>query len=107
MPPEQIQKYMSKDYKDIAEITAYHSLMYLKNKLNINHEFFKGWKDALVGGKEIYYIGIVNGEPCLERINPIYFDYDTETSDLEFVAILFHISCSEIELFPDKFLKLP
>ena len=85
MPPEQIQKYMSKDYKDIAEITAYHSLNYLKNKLNITHEFYKGWKDALVGGEEIYYVGIVNGEPHLERINPIYFDYDTDTSDLEFI----------------------
>jgi hypothetical protein len=76
---------MSKDYKDIAEITAYHSLNYLKNKLNITHEFYKGWKDALVGGEEIYYVGIVNGEPHLERINPIYFDYDTDTSDLEFI----------------------
>lgn len=85
MTPQQIQKYMSKDYKDIAEITAYHSLNYLKNKLNITHEFFKGWKDALVGGEEIYYVGILNGEPCLERVNPIYFDYDTETSDLEFI----------------------
>lgn len=85
MPPEQIQKYMSKDYKDIAEITAYHSLNYLKNKLNITHEFYKGWKDALVGGEEIYYVGIVNGDPHLERINPIYFDYDTDTSDLEFI----------------------
>lgn len=85
MTPEQIQKYMSKDYKDIAEVTAYHSLNYLKNKLNITHEFFKGWKDALIGGEEIYYVGILNGEPCLERINPIYFDYDTETSDLEFI----------------------
>lgn len=85
MPPEQIQKYMSKDYKDIAEITAYYSLNYLKNKLNITHEFYKGWKDALVGGEEIYYVGIVNGEPHLERINPIYFDYDTDTSDLEFI----------------------
>ena len=85
MPPEQIQKYMSRDYKDIAEITAYHSLNYLKNKLNITHEFFKGWKDALIGGEEIYYVGILNGEPCLERINPLYFDYDTETSDLEFI----------------------
>ena len=85
MTPEQIQKYMSRDYKDIAELTAYHSLNYLKNKLNITHEFYKGWKDALVGGEEIYYIGILNGEPCLERINPIYFDYDTETSDLEFI----------------------
>lgn len=44
MTPEQIQKYISKDYKDIAEITAYHSLNYLKNKLNITHEFFKGGK---------------------------------------------------------------
>lgn len=85
MTPEQIQKYLSKDYKDIAEITAYHSLNYLKNKLNITHEFYKGWKDALVGGEEIYYVGIVNGEPHLERINPIYFDYDTDTSDLEFI----------------------
>ena len=85
MTPEQIQKYLSKDYKDIAEITAYHSLNYLKNKLNITHEFFKGWKDALIGGEEIYYVDIVNGEPCLQRINPIYFDYDSDTSDLEFI----------------------
>lgn len=85
MTPEQIQKYLSKDYKDIAEITAYHSLNYLKNKLNITHEFFKGWRDALIGGEEIYYVGIVNGEPCLQRINPIYFDYDSDTSDLEFI----------------------
>lgn len=85
MPPEQIQKYMSKCYKDVAEITAYHTLNYLKSKLNITHEFYKGWKDALVGGEEIYYIGIQNGNPCLERINPLYFDYDTDTSDLEFI----------------------
>lgn len=85
MPPEQIQKYMSKDYKDIAEIVAQHSLNYLKNKLNVTHEFFKGWKDALIGGEEIYYVGIVNGEPCLERINPKYFDYDSDTSDIEFI----------------------
>ena len=85
MTPEQIQKYMSKDYKDIAEITAYHTLNYLKNKLNITHEFFKGWKDALIGGEEIYYVGINNGSPTLERVNPIHFDYDTEKSDLEFI----------------------
>ena len=28
VPPEQIHKYITKDYKDIAEITAYHSLNY-------------------------------------------------------------------------------
>lgn len=84
MPPEQIQKYISRDYKDIAETTAYHSLNYLKNKLNITHEFYKGWKDALIGGEEVYYIGILNGDPYLERVNPLYFSYD-QTADLEFI----------------------
>ena len=84
LPPEQIQKYLNKDYKDIAETTAYHSLNYLKNKLNITHEFYKGWKDALIAGEEIYYVGIVNGDPYLERVNPLYFSYD-QSADLEFI----------------------
>ena len=84
LPPEQIQKYLNKDYKDIAETTAYHSLNYLKNKLNITHEFYKGWKDALIAGEVIYYVGIVNGDPYLERVNPLYFSYD-QSADLEFI----------------------
>jgi hypothetical protein len=101
---------MSKDYKDIAEVTAYHSLNYLKNKLNITHEFFKGWKDALVGGEEIYYVGILNGEPYLERVNPIYFDYDTETSDLEFIHdaewCCYEINMSVTELYDRLYDKM-
>lgn len=84
MTPEQIQKYLTKDYKDIAEIAAYHSLNYLKQKLNITHEFFKGWKDALIAGEEIYYVGILNGEPYVERINPLSFSYE-QSVDLEFI----------------------
>lgn len=30
MPPEQIAKYMDKDYKDVVENTAYHTLTYLR-----------------------------------------------------------------------------
>ena len=84
MTPEQIQKYITQDYKDIAETTAQHSLNYLKNKLNVTHEFFKGWKDALIAGEEIYYIGILNGDPYMERVNPCYFAYD-QSADLEFI----------------------
>ena len=84
MPPEAIQKYISKDYKDIAETTAQHTLSYLKNKLNITHEFFKGWKDALIAGEEVYYVGIINGNPYLERVNPLFFSYDQQ-ADLEFI----------------------
>ena len=84
MPPEQIAKYLEKDYKDVAETTAFHSLQYLKRKLNVTHEFYKGWKDALIGGEEIYYVGIINGEPYMERVNPMYFDYE-QALDLEFI----------------------
>ena len=84
MPPEAIAKYMSKDYKDVVENTAYHTLVYLREKLNIDHEFIKGWKDALIAGTEIYYVGVLNDEPYMERVNPMFFAYD-QSPDLEFI----------------------
>lgn len=82
--PEAIAKYLQKDYKDIAETEAYHALQFLKRKLNLTHEFYKGWKDALIGGEEIYYMGVINGDPYVERVNPMYFDYE-HSLDLEFI----------------------
>lgn len=82
--PEAIAKYLQKDYKDIAETEAYHALQFLKRKLNLTHEFYKGWKDALIGGEEIYYVGVTNGDPYVERVNPMYFDYE-HSLDLEFI----------------------
>lgn len=84
MPPEQIAKYMDKDYKDIVENTAYHSLTYLREKLDLDNEFIKGWKDGLISGREIYYVGVLNAEPYAERVNPMCFSYD-KSPDLEFI----------------------
>ncbi len=84
MPPEEIGKYLDKSYKDVIENTAYHTLTYLREKLNFDNEFIKGWKDALIAGTEIYYIGVLNSEPYLERVNPLYFSYD-KSPDLEFI----------------------
>ena len=84
MPPEEIGKYLDKSYKDIIENTAYHTLTYLREKLNFDNEFIKGWKDALIAGTEIYYVGVLNSEPYLERVNPLYFSYD-KSPDLEFI----------------------
>ena len=84
MPPEAIAKYMERDYKDVIENTAYHTLVYLKEKLNIDNEFIKGWKDALIAGTEIYYVGVLNDEPYMERVNPLYFSYD-KSPDLEYI----------------------
>lgn len=82
--PEQIQEYLTKDYKDVAEITAYHSLNYLKQSLNIDHEFVKTWKDGLIAGEEVVYVGIRNGEPCLDRVNPKEFWFD-DCEGIEFI----------------------
>lgn len=84
MPPEQIAKYMDKEYKDVIENTAYHTLTYLREKLNLDNEFIKGWKDALIAGHEVYYVGVMNAEPFMERVNPMYFSYD-KSPDLEFI----------------------
>lgn len=84
MQPEQIAKYMDKDYKDIVENTAYHSLTYLREKLDLDNEFIKGWKDGLISGREIYYVGVLNAEPYAERVNPICFSYD-KSPDLDFI----------------------
>lgn len=84
MPPEQIAKYMDSTYKDVVENTAYHTLSYLREKLNIDNEFIKGWKDALISGNEMYYVGVQNDEPYMERVNPLFFSYD-KSPDLEFI----------------------
>lgn len=84
MPPEQIAKYMNKDYKDVIENTAYHTLTYLREKLCLDNEFIKGWKDGLIAGLEVYYVGVSNQEPYMERVNPLYFAYD-QSPDLEFI----------------------
>ena len=84
MPPEQIAKYMDKDYKDVIENTAYHALCYLREKLSLDNEFVKGWKDGLIAGMEFYYVGVINAEPYVERVNPLEFSFD-KTPGLEFV----------------------
>lgn len=84
MSLQQIQEYMGKTYKTNVEEIALHSLNYLKEKLQLPYEFFKGMRDALICGEEIYYKGIINGEPYLERVNPIEIDYDRD-NNTEFI----------------------
>ena len=52
IPPEKMSSFMSRDYKDVAELSAHHSLNYLKERLNTKHEFNKGFSDLLKAAKE-------------------------------------------------------
>lgn len=81
---ESIGKYMNYDYRDIAEKTAYHTLQYLNEKLDLRNKFVHGFKDGLIGNLEAHYVGVINGEPIAERVNPIELSYD-DRPDLQFI----------------------
>lgn len=81
---QEIDTYMKNKYTTAHEQTAYNSLQYLKQQLTLDHVFIRGFKDALIAGEEIYYAGIVNGEPTCERVNPYQFTYDNDP-DLEYI----------------------
>ena len=72
------QSYISSGYYNPAEKTAYDTLRYLKEKLNLKDTFLRGWQDALLAGEEVYYCGMIGGEPLFERVNPIAFSYDRD-----------------------------
>ena len=78
MTPPEIEEYMQRNYQGSIEIMANQILAYLKKKEKLRDKFNKGWKHALIAGEEIYWTGIVNGEPTVRVINPLYFEYDKD-----------------------------
>lgn len=81
---DEISRYMEHDYVDVAESIAYHTLEYLNEKEDIRSKFVHGFKDGLISGMEVHYVGILNGEPVLERVNPIYFSFDN-SPEVQFI----------------------
>jgi hypothetical protein len=78
----EIDEFFKGSYVDEGEEAAYHTINFLKEKLDLETIFTKGFKDGLITNKEIYYCGIVNGEPYVEKVNPYYLYHD-EDPDLE------------------------
>lgn len=84
MTPDEVKKYMARDHQDPAEALAHQILEYLIQRQDIKMKFNKGWKHGLIAGREIYWTGVVNGEPTLRVVNPIRFDYD-KSPDLDYI----------------------
>ncbi len=83
--PEQIAKYEKYNVSDLVESQANKILKNLRKKLNTKVLFNRGWKDVLVTGEEIYYVGISNKEPVARRCNTVnmtvVLDGDTDFID--------------------------
>lgn len=84
MTPEQVQKYMSYSDSDIRESVANKLANYLIKQQNLEYKFNKGFKDALIVAKEIYYVGIEGDNPIVETVNPPDFRFD-KNPDIDFI----------------------
>jgi len=76
--PEEVIRYMRYSYSDMYEEAAQHMLNYLTFKLDLQSQFMRGWKDALIAGEEVYYVGSDGEMPYVERVNPVFFDCDRD-----------------------------
>lgn len=103
MTPDEVKKYMTREHQDPAEILADQLLRYLINKENIKMKFNTGWKHGLISGKEVFWVGSVNGEPTLNVINPLNFDYD-KSSENEFIEDG-EWACYEMSMTPSDIVK--
>ena len=103
MTPQEVKRYMARDHQDPAEILAHQLLQYLIQKESIRMKFNKGWKHGLISGKEIFWVGIVNGEPILKVVNPLNFDYD-KSSEKDFIEDG-DWACYEMSMTPSEIAK--
>lgn len=74
--PEEIDRYMQRKFRDPAEILCHQLLEYIIRKQDVFEKFNLGFKNGLISGRTIFWCGILNGEPTLEVVNPLGFNFD-------------------------------
>ena len=84
MTPEQVEKYMTYSESDIRESIANKMAKYLIKEQNLEYKFNKGFKDALIVAKELYFIGIEGSNPVCYNVNPPDFRCDLSPA-LDFI----------------------
>ena len=68
---EKLNEYYTYEWQDIREVRANELLKHYVKELNIPLIFNQGFMDGMTVGEEIYQCDIVDGEPVIERINPL------------------------------------
>lgn len=83
MTPDEIMRYMEREHQDPAEALANQILQYILQKEDVKDKFNLGWKHALLSAEEIYWVGVVNGNPVIKAVNPLFFDCDRSQEYVE------------------------
>jgi hypothetical protein len=70
---DNLQKYLTFEYKDIREVRATRVLNYLWKNPDISLPliFNKGFHDVLIAGEEIYDIDVIQGDVSIKRLDPL------------------------------------
>jgi len=84
MSLKEINNYIDKSYKDMRAKLGQDALEYLTKEQRLQDKFNKGWFDSLVAAEEVYWTGIINGEPVCRVVNPMFFDFD-RNEDIEYI----------------------
>lgn len=71
--PEMMDKYMSTSWRDAIEIAMDQLLQWYVKKLRVKSLKNDGFKHALISGEEFVWVGVINGQPVIELLNPIKF----------------------------------
>ena len=68
---ENLNYYYTYEWQDFREIRGNELLKHYIKEYDIPNIFNSGFVDALAVGEEIYQCDIINGEPTIEKINPL------------------------------------
>lgn len=74
LTPDEVKKYMMREHQDPSEIMCHQLLEYLIERLDLKRKFNDCFKHGMLSASEVMFIGVLNGEPTVEVVNPIRFD---------------------------------
>lgn len=110
MTPEEIKKYMQREYQDPAEVLSSQLLEYFRHKLDLKNKFSQMFKNALLTSRGIVYVGIVSNEPEVFVVNPMRFNFARSPEseyieDSEWAMCEYKMNPSQIVKYFSKELK--
>lgn len=102
--PSEVIKYMEREHQDPAEILANQLMQYLIEKCDVKRKFNRAYKHGLISGKEIIYVGLLNGEPEVWNVNSMRFNCGKAPDtifieDAEYCSVEYRMTPSDIVKF--------
>lgn len=102
--PDEIKRYMHREYQDPAEVLGTQLLKYFEHNLDLQAKFTELFKHILLSGMGVMYVGILNDEPVVWNVNSMNFNYGMQSDvstieDAEWAVCHYRMTPSQIVRF--------